>query len=91
MVARGYQGSLHNAVLEDTPMKTAITRYRQGDVLISHIEALPEGRRTQRESGVVAFGEATGHAYLALHLPPGDYEVTIQREYTPEDIRHVRD
>jgi hypothetical protein len=115
-------------------MQTKIRRYRQGDVLISQIETLPEGRQTQRESGVVAYGEATGHAHRvcveegaevleialppgnsragrgvfvrvtaaagvpivheehgAIHLPQGNYEVTIQREYTPREIRHVRD
>lgn len=37
--------------------------YRQGDVLIQAIGAPPKGPRTQRASGVLAEGEATGHAH----------------------------
>lgn len=29
--------------------------------------------------------------HAAIALPPGLYEVTIQREYTPEEIRQVAD
>jgi hypothetical protein len=106
-------------------MKTKITHYRQGDVLISQIEGLPEGDRKKRESGVVAYGEATGHSHRvcveegaevleigggvyvrvtaeggvsivhqehrAILLPQGEYRVTIQQEYTPGEIRNVRD
>jgi len=106
-------------------MQTKITRYRQGDVLISQIEAFPQGSWTKRETGVVAYGEATGHSHRvcvedgaevleteggvfvrvtaeggvsivheehrAIVLPRGDYRVTIQREYAPEEIRYVRD
>ncbi len=105
--------------------------YRQGDVLFTAISAIPDGRRTKRENGTVAYGEVTGHhhslaesdleraevleidAGLYVHvgehgvriegatfthqehgpvvLPPGEYAVTIQREYSPEEIRTVRD
>ncbi len=84
-------------------------RYRQGDVLLTRIEVLPEGL-TQRPSQVIVEGEATGHQhrlvagnvlqdaqghlYLAvlqqtqvvhqehhpIHLEPGWYRVTRQRE-----------
>ena len=103
-------------------MKNAI--YRQGDVLIRRIQSLPKQAAQPRLTGILAYGEATGHAhkvedlahaevleignglYLrvgedgvrvvheehgAITLPPGNYEVEVQREYTPEAIRNVAD
>jgi hypothetical protein len=103
-------------------MKNAI--YRQGDVLIRRIQSLPKQMAQPRLTGILAYGEVTGHAhkvedlaqaevleignglYLrvgeegvrvvheehgAITLPPGNYEVEIQREYTPEAIRNVAD
>lgn len=105
--------------------------YRQGDVLFTRINALPDGARKTRQNATVAYGEVTGHSHaiaeadrqtaevleigngLYMHvseegislegitiqheehgpitLPPGDYEVTIQREYTPQGISSVLD
>lgn len=98
--------------------------YRQGDVLIRRIGSLPTQKAVQRPSGIVAFGEVTGHAHRVedltkaevlevgaglymrvssegvrlvheehapITLPPGNYEIEIQREYTPEAIRNVAD
>jgi hypothetical protein len=102
---------------------------RQGDVLFTRISRLPKGKRTKRASGVVAYGEVTGHSHaLAFEdrgeaevleisdglfvrvsehgvsgvifqheehgpvtLPPGNYRIVIQREYSPEAIRNVVD
>jgi hypothetical protein len=103
--------------------------FRQGDVLIVAIAAIPAGvTALQRENGgvVLAHGEATGHAHAikgphvrlfrdpeppalflrvsgnapvalehqehdTIHIPPGDYHVIRQREYSPEAIRNVAD
>jgi hypothetical protein len=99
--------------------------YRQGDVLLKAIPALPAGERTKRENGVLAYGEVTGHSHAvadhaaaevyeldgglflsvtdeggvsivheeheAITVPKGDYAVTIQREYSPLEIRNVAD
>jgi hypothetical protein len=106
---------------ETNQMEQAI--YRQGDVLIKRIKAVPQNT-AKRESGILAFGEVTGHChkvegldqaevlevgsdlYLRVSeegvrivhdehapivLPAGNYEVEIQREYTPEAIRNVAD
>ena len=103
-------------------MKNAI--YRQGDVLIRRITKLPAESAQLRASGILAYGEVTGHAHKVedlthaevlevdeglflrvgaegvrivheehapITLPPGDYEVDIQREYTPQAIRNVAD
>ena len=37
--------------------------YRQGDVLITRIEAVPEG--AEKKDNVLAYGEATGHHHTA--------------------------
>jgi hypothetical protein len=98
--------------------------YRQGDVLIRRIGSLPTQKAARRESGILAYGEVTGHCHKVedracaellevgaglymrvsdegvriIHdehapivLPPGNYEVTIQKEYTPAEIRNVAD
>lgn len=103
-------------------MKNSI--YRQGDVLIRRIGSLPKQKARPRLTGILAYGEVTGHAHKVedlthaevlevgsglylrvgqegvrivheehapISLPPGDYEVEIQREYTPAEIRNVAD
>jgi hypothetical protein len=37
--------------------------WRQGDVLFRRIPKLPQGERKRRASGIVAFGEVTGHTH----------------------------
>jgi hypothetical protein len=103
-------------------MENAI--YRQGDVLIHRIQSLPKQTAQPRLTGILAYGEVTGHAHRVedlakaevleigrglylrvgedgvrvvheehapITLPAGDYEIEIQREYTPEAIRNVAD
>jgi|FreactTroBogLake_1042271.scaffolds.fasta_scaffold03149_6 capsular polysaccharide biosynthesis protein len=98
--------------------------YRQGDVLIKRVKAVPQTTANKRESGILAFGEVTGHCHKVenlnqaevlevgtdlylrvsedgvrivhdehapIMLPAGNYEITIQREYSPEEIRNVAD
>ena len=101
--------------------------YRQGDVLLTLIDALPKGNQKKRDRGTVAEGEVTGHAHRvqvengaevfevegmtgayvsvtaaggvsivheehgSVQLPQGSYRATIQREYTPAEIRNVAD
>jgi hypothetical protein len=103
-------------------MKTMI--YRQGDVLIRRIKSLPTTKAQPRLTGILAYGEVTGHAHRVenlqqaevleidkalflrvgeegvrvvheehapVTLPAGNYEVEIQREYSPAEIRNVAD
>ena len=103
--------------------------YRQGDVLIVPVKALPKNLEpVDREQGrvILAYGEVTGHAHAikdqkaalfrdpklaaifmnvsadgpvaleheehaTIHIPPGNYQVIRQREYSPEAIRNVAD
>ena len=103
--------------------------FRQGDVLIVPISALPDNLElVEREQGrvVLAHGEVTGHAHAikdrhaalfrdpklaaifmhvsgnfpvaleheehdTVNVPPGDYEIIRQREYSPQAIRYVAD
>lgn len=94
--------------------------YRQGDVLIRRVEAIPDGLTpVPLENGrvILMHGEVTGHAHAvvgeceflaadlsdleqrflrieqeaqvvheehaSITLPPGNYEVRRQREYSP--------
>jgi hypothetical protein len=43
--------------------------YRQGDVLLVQVEAMPEGRAKKVNSFVLAFGEQTGHKHLLVAEP----------------------
>lgn len=103
-------------------MKSTI--FRQGDVLIRRIASLPTQKAQPRLTGILAYGEVTGHAHrvetldhtevleigkglflrvgeegvrvvheehAAITLPGGNYEIEIQREYTPAEIRNVAD
>lgn len=103
--------------------------FRQGDVLIVPIKALPDKlEKVARENGrvILAHGEVTGHAHAikdkraalfrdpklaaifmhvsgdgpvslehdehsTIEVPPGDYQIIRQREYSPEEIRNVAD
>lgn len=94
---------------------------RQGDVLVTRVEAIPEGAvQVARDRGrvVLAYGEVTGHSHAigergaelltvageadrwlrlrstatlrheehaAITLPPGEYRVRIQREFSDAD------
>jgi hypothetical protein len=43
-------------------MKTMQAIYRQGDVLIKRIKAVPQNT-AKRQSGILAYGEVTGHCH----------------------------
>lgn len=114
-------------------MKKIPVMYRQGDVLVVAIEALPAHAKAEKKATrvVLAYGEVTGHAHAiaqdevksfktpepvpvfdwnaerflqvqtraflkheehaTIELPPGNYAVVTQREYTPEEIVRVAD
>ena len=95
---------------------------RQGDLLFVPCDSIPADAVAD-PSGVIARGEATGHAHRlqlakgrlllfaagvayikaqykatvdheehgAVVLPPGNYQVKIQREYEPAGWRQVQD
>ena len=51
-------------------------QYRQGDVLLKHLSKAPRGERKKRESGVLAFGEVTGHTHTLADLEAAEvYEL----------------
>lgn len=57
-----------------------------GDGLFVHVS----------DTGLRLEGDIEGATFVheehgPITLPPGDYAVTIQREYTPEEIRNVAD
>ena len=97
--------------------------YRQGDVLIVEVVAIPKSEQVKGEI-ILAHGEVTGHAHRIKTTPakaklwsadaerflqvmetvaltheehatvtiaPGNYQVVIQTEYTPQELRRVQD
>lgn len=40
-----------------------MSQYRQGDILIEAVDALPEGARATEKNPVFAYGEVTGHCH----------------------------
>jgi hypothetical protein len=119
----GLQGHALKLTTGVEQMKNAI--YRQGDVLIRRVKSLPAQKAQLRLTGILAYGEVTGHAHrledlakaevlevgkkglflrvggegvriiheehAPVELPAGNYEIEIQREYTPAEIRNVVD
>lgn len=73
-------GHSHALAVED---REAAEVLEIGDGLFVHVSA--SGIRI--EGGVTFVHEE----HLPVTLPPGNYEVTIQREYSPESIRNVVD
>lgn len=106
------------------------TIFRQGDVLLVQVDAVPVDAVPVKIKGdvILAWGEVTGHAHRlapkairpfakggvwsadaerfiavaeataltheehsSITLPPGNYKVIQQREYTPSEIRRVAD
>ncbi len=53
-----------NQYVREIKMRWKIgTVARQGDVLIKRIKAVPQTTAKKRESGILAFGEVTGHCH----------------------------
>jgi hypothetical protein len=122
--------------MKNTPTPTV--HYRQGDVLIERIAAIPTTAQKQKRSKrvILAHGEVTGHHHCLevadpadwwkegeiaptlekpstlageifvslnaggavthdehsrIELPAGNYRISRQREYSPEEIRNVAD
>jgi hypothetical protein len=73
-------GHSHSLALEDREVAEVL---EIGDGLFVHVT----------HSGVRIEGGATfvHEEHAPVTLPPGEYEVTIQREYSPSAIRNVQD
>lgn len=50
--------------------------YRQGDVLLRRVNAIPTGEQRTLDKVTLALGEVTGHA----HVLTGDLEETVVRD-----------
>lgn len=55
--------------------------YRQGDVLLVRVDAIPAGTPVPRDRGrlVLAYGEVTGHAHV-IDAPPESAVLTAAEE-----------
>ena len=52
----------------------SMEHYRQGDILFVKVDKLPGNKRKQVKNGVVALGEATGHAHRVRDGHVWDFE-----------------
>ena len=75
-------GHSHALAVED---RTTAEVLEIGAGLYVHVS--DSGVRIEGAQGATFVHEEHG----PITLPPGDYEITIQREYTPEEIRNVID
>jgi hypothetical protein len=68
--------------------------YRQGDVLIRRITELPAQKLTKRESGILAYGEVTGHCHKVESIESAEVLECGKDLYLrvgPEGVRIVHD
>ena len=83
--------------------EAARTKRRSGDVILALGEATGHAHRI-RTAGVRVYehegtrwirvprpAEITHEEHCAITVAPGEYEVRIQRVYTPEEVRRVQD
>ena len=71
-------GHSHTLAVEDRDHAEVL---EIGDGLFVHVS----------EAGIRLGATFTHEEHGPITLPPGNYKVTIQREYTPEAIRNVQD
>lgn len=68
--------------------------YRQGDVLIRRISSLPEQPSKLRVSGILAYGEVTGHAHRIENLHQAEVleiETDLYLRVSKDGVRIVHD
>jgi len=78
-------------------------REKDGDIILAHGEVTGHAHRIQDKKATTFFldgkryllietpTDLTHEEHATITLPPGSYEVRIQREYTPDEIRNVAD
>jgi hypothetical protein len=86
-----------------TEVPLDIPEERDGDIILAHGEVTGHAHRikdTQARTFTIDGRrylitdrptDVTHEEHATITLPQGRYEVRIQREYTPESIRNVRD
>ena len=79
------------------------SREKDGDIILAHGEVTGHAHRIKDKKASTFYldgkrylmiegpTDLTHEEHATITLPPGNYEVRIQREYTPEEIRNVVD
>ena len=95
------QGDVFMIPVEDVPLE--VPEDRDGDIILAHGEVTGHAHRVKDTKARVFSIESkrylivekptdiTHEEHATITLPQGQYEVLIQREYTPESIRNVMD
>jgi hypothetical protein len=97
------QGDVYLKSVQSVPQSTPVAA-KNGRLILAEGEATGHAHAISELDGTLSI-TADGKLYLhteagcdlvhdehsAIAIAPGNYEVTIQREYSPEAIRNVRD
>ena len=98
------QGDVLLVRVDGRPEKCTKVKREQGRVILAHGEVTGHAHAI-RDKGADLFQAATGERFLVMQadgsltheehgtipLAAGTYQVIRQREYSPEEIRHVAD
>lgn len=85
--------------------KAATKEQREGDIILAHGEVTGHAHRIAAKTAQARMWSAGAERFLqamemvslkheehsALSIPPGNYQVVIQQEYTPGALRNVAD
>src|SRR5690348_10962488 len=101
------QGDVFIRRIEKKPSKLQPIQRESGAVVLAHGEVTVHAHKIKSPRAALfhdpvlaaTFLHVTGddsvllehEEHSAIELPPGDYEVILQREYSPEEIRTVAD
>lgn len=101
------QGDVLIVPTSNVPAKTTPVKREDGAAILAHGEVTGHAHRILDESAELVTAAEAAELYLLVHgtepvalthdehhtimLPPGNYEVRRQREYSPEAIRNVAD
>lgn len=101
------QGDVLIVPTQDVPAKTKPVARENGRAILAHGEVTGHAHAIIDESAELVTAEGAAELYLLVHgtepvalthdehdtimLPPGEYEIRRQREYSPEEIRNVAD
>lgn len=85
ILAHGTATGHHHTLTTTAPVKW----FKEGE--IASTSAKTSGLAGEVYVSLPKGGKVTHEEHATIQLPPGDYRVTRQREYTPTDIRNVQD
>lgn len=98
------QGDVLLVMVDKIPSFAEISK-EKGDIILAHGEVTGHAHRIKSPAQKAKLWDANAERFLqvmetislaheehsVITLPPGNYQVVIQKEYTPEELRNVKD